>query len=88
MAGRALYDDPKRNERECPNIVELPVPDNGFGETLELIRLFHVKLSIEARSGRGRREEGRDYVRWCFADRMNAKAFCNMFDGGLIEPNP
>ena len=81
-----MYADPTHNERECPNMVEVLVPEIGFDETLELIRLFHVKLKIERRSGRGRRWNDRDYVRWCFADRNHAKAFCAMFGGALIEP--
>ena len=85
MAGRALYDDPKRTERECPYMVEIPVPNNGFGETLDLMLLFHTKLNITSRRGHGRRVADRDYARWCFEDRLHAKSFCNMFDGAIIE---
>jgi hypothetical protein len=32
--------------------------------------------------GRGRRDEnGRDYIRWCFADPETAKAFASEFSG-------
>ena len=34
---------------------------------------------IEARRGTGRREEERDIVRWCFADRKMADDFATVF---------
>ena len=69
----------RANERDFPNIVELPVPPNGFGKTLDLIHDFHRERDLEARRGRGQRRNDQDYVRWCFADRADAEAFEKLF---------
>ena len=64
--GRA---SPKAIEREFPHIVETIVPEGGFGKNTRR----HVRL--------GRRDEnGRDIIRWCFADPKLAEAFANEFN--------
>ena len=63
-------------ERDCPHKVEMLVPEGGFGKMLDAMYEFHARHGIQAQRGRSRRdEEGRDYVRWCFADREIAAAF-------------
>jgi hypothetical protein len=42
---------------------------------------WHSERGIEAQRGRGRRDEERDIVRWCFADPKIADAFAAAFGG-------
>jgi hypothetical protein len=45
---------------------------------------FHTRNGIRAINSTGRRDEnGRDYIRWCFADREIAAAFAIVPLGGL-----
>jgi hypothetical protein len=62
--GRASF---KAIERDFPHIVEMAVPEGGLGKQLDAMYDWHRTRGIPAH-GRGRREEGRDYIRWCFAD--------------------
>jgi hypothetical protein len=58
------------------------VPLFGFGKKLDAMHKWHRAMGIEAMYGRGRRDEnGRDYIRWCFADPETAKAFASEFSG-------
>ena len=75
----------RHNEREFSNIVELPVPPNGFGTKLDLIHEFHRDRGIEARSGRRQRRNDQEFVRWCFADNADAEAFKISFGGQLVS---
>jgi hypothetical protein len=43
----------RQNEREYPNIVELPVPPNGFRAKLDLIQEFHRERGLDIRLRRG-----------------------------------
>jgi len=71
-------------ERNFPHIVEMPVPAGGFGRQLDRMYDWHREHGIEARRGSGRREETRDFVRWCFADRDLADAFAAAFGGSVV----
>ncbi len=51
---RQLYNDPHRNERDYRNIVEMRVPDGGFGQRLDDIHRWHRDRFLEYRSGHGR----------------------------------
>jgi len=42
---------------------------------------MHAARDISARSGRGYRQDDRDYIRWCFADLATAQAFLAEFAG-------
>ncbi len=67
-----------------PNIVELPVPPNGFGAKLDLIHEFHRERGLDIRRGSGHRRNDHDYVRWCFPGRADAEAFKAIFGGSLV----
>ena len=70
----------KSIERDFPFIVEMAVPLGGFGKTLDAMFEFHTRNGIRAINSTGRRDEnGRDYIRWCFADREIAAAFAAEF---------
>ena len=74
-------------ERRYPHIVELMVPLNGFGTTLILMHDGHTFRGIQTQRGSGRYHDGRHYVRWCFADQKDAKAFQKDFGGELSHPS-
>jgi hypothetical protein len=70
----------KSIERDFPHIVEMIVPEGGFGKTLDAMCDFHARHGIRAINSTGRRDEnGRDYIRWCFADPAVAEAFAKEF---------
>jgi hypothetical protein len=63
-------------ETDFPHIVETIVPPGGLGERLNEMYDFHAQQGIRARVGLRRRDEnGRDFIRWCFADPAIAEAF-------------
>jgi hypothetical protein len=42
---------------------------------------WHSKRGIEVHRGSSRREESRDFIRWCFADEETAADFAAAFGG-------
>lgn len=74
----------KEIERHYPHIVELIVPLKGFGTTLNDMHKWHSTRGIQTQRGSGRYHQGRHYVRWCFGDPEDAKAFQAAFGGELI----
>jgi hypothetical protein len=68
-------------ERDYPHIVEMLVPEGGFGKKLDAMYDWHRARGILFQRGRSRRDEnGRDYIRWCFADADTAAAFAAEFN--------
>jgi hypothetical protein len=75
--GRA---SPKAIEQDFPHIVEMRVPEGGFGKKLDAMYEWHIHRGIRAINSTGRRDENnRDYIRWCFADADTAAAFAAEF---------
>jgi hypothetical protein len=74
-------------KRDFPYAVELEVPPSGFGTRLDRIYGFHVRVGVDPRRGRGRREGERGIACWRFADADTAQAFADEF-GGLIPSQP
>jgi hypothetical protein len=74
----------KSIERDFPHIVEMVVPLGGLGKSLDAMYAWHHARGIQGMHGRGRREEGRDYIRWCFADAVLAAAFAREFSDATI----
>jgi hypothetical protein len=63
-------------EKDFPHIVETVVPPGGLSTRLNDMYDFHTQHGIRARLGLGRRDEnGRDIIRWCFADPAIAESF-------------
>ena len=62
-------------ESKFPHHIDMLVPEGGFGS-----RLNAMHDCIPAVRGQSRRENGRDYIRWCFADPAIAEAFASEFD--------
>ncbi len=65
-----------REVEKCfPDFVETDVPLGGFGNRLDAMYEFHTRHGVRAINSTGRRgENGRYYVRWCFADPALAEA--------------
>ena len=59
------------------------VPPSGFGSRLDAMYDWHSERGIEAQRGRGRREDDRDIVRWCFADAKTTADFAATFGGSI-----
>jgi hypothetical protein len=59
---------PEATERAYPHVVEMHVPEGGFSPEIDAMLLFHARHGIQIQHGRSRHENGRDYIRWCFAD--------------------
>jgi hypothetical protein len=53
------------------------VPEGGFCRKLDAMHQFTPATEY----GRSRREGGRDYIRWCFADSGIAVDFADEFGG-------
>jgi hypothetical protein len=79
----------KAVERNFPHIVEMAVPLGGLGKRLDAMYDWHRSRGIEVQRGQGRRDdEGRDIIRWCFADRKTADHFTAAFGGAIVTlPN-
>jgi hypothetical protein len=73
-------------ERNFPHHVEVLVPPGGLGRRLDAMHEWHRTRNIEQMRGRSRRNEnGRNYVRWCFADAETAKAFASEFANFTVK---
>ena len=61
--GRA---SPKAIEQDYPHIVEMRVPEGGFGKQLDAMYEWHARRGIRAINSTGRRDEnGHDYMVFC-----------------------
>ena len=70
-------------ERDFPHVVETVVPKGVIGKTLDAMHEFHKRHRIQAHTGKGRRDKnGRDYIRWCFANPGIAQKFASQFVRG------
>ena len=75
----------KAIEREFSDVVEIAVPPGGVGAQLDAMHYFHRAKGIHACLGLGRRDEGRDYLRWYFTRQTVADAFAAEFGGTIIN---
>ena len=75
----------KAIEREFPHVVEIAVPPRGLGAQLDVMHHFHRARGIQACIGRGRRDGGRDYLRWYFTRPAVANAFAAEFGGTKVK---
>ena len=69
-------------EEAFPHFVEMALPDGGLGKKLDTVIQWHRARGLDAISGR-RDENGRHYIRWCFADPGVAVVFADEFDGTI-----
>jgi hypothetical protein len=67
-------------------VVETEIPLGGFRKRLDPMYEFHTRRRIGVHHIPRRRDDERDYLRWCFADRVTAEAFAAEFSGTLVLP--
>jgi hypothetical protein len=73
------------NERDLPYIVELALPEGGFGTILNEMETFHRLRGITSARGRRQRRNEQEYVHWCFASIIDADDFAQQFGGELVQ---
>jgi len=68
-------------EKDFPHFVDIVVTLGGLSKRLDAMYAFHTRQGIKPQRGHGRRDEnGRDIIRWCFADPKLAEAFASEFN--------
>lgn len=73
------------NERDFPFVVQIAVPDGGFGCALDAINAWHYYSKNKQRQGRRHYAGEQEFWRWCFGGLEIAKSFRHRF-GGEIMP--
>jgi hypothetical protein len=56
------------NERNFPFVVQIAVPDDGFGSRLDAINAWHLYSKNKQRRGRPQSLGEKKFWRWCFKD--------------------
>ena len=74
----------RSNERHFPFVVQIVVPEGGFGPTLDAINAWHRYSEVQQRSGQRPRIDEREFYRWCFKDVKTAELFRQRFGGELL----
>ena len=75
------------NERNFPFVVQIVVPDDGFGSKLDAINAWHLYSKNKQRRGRLQSIGDKKFWRWCFKDYGTADKFRQRFGGeGLSGP--
>jgi hypothetical protein len=69
----------KSIERDHPHAVEMLVPPDGFGRRLDAMHEWIRARGAAVQAGRGRFDEGRWFVTWCFADAETTVSFAADF---------
>jgi hypothetical protein len=75
----------RMNEHNFPHIVELVLPDGGFGAALNEMEAFHRIRGLTSARGCRQCRDDREYVRWCFASVIDAEDFAEQFGGVRLE---
>ena len=72
------------NERKFPFVVQIAVPDGGFGCTLDAINAWHFYSKNGQRFGQRQDVGEQQFWRWCFATREVAELFKLRFGGEMV----
>jgi hypothetical protein len=75
-------------ERDFPNIVELPLPDGGFGARIDEFEASTACAEFKAGTVVVNRRDEQEYVRWCFASVTDADDFAQRFGGSVLVTRP
>lgn len=73
------------NERKFPFIVQVPVPDGGFGATLDAINAWHCYSKHRQRRGHRQHLGEQHFWRWCFESVEVAERFQRRFGGEIVH---
>ena len=71
-----------------PHLVQLNVPERGFGNKLDAMVQFCLEHGEEFRIECFRESEGQDCILFRFRDPENAIAFAGRFDGEIFAVPP
>jgi hypothetical protein len=74
----------RSNERRFPFVVQLVVPEGGFGRTLDTINAWHRYGVVQQRIGQRQIMGDQEFWRWCFEDVKTAEFFRQRFGGELL----
>jgi hypothetical protein len=74
----------RSNETAFPFVVQIAVPDGGFGCTLDAINAWHRYSKNRQRRGQRQRVDMQDYWSWCFEGLEIAKEFRQRFGGEIL----
>jgi hypothetical protein len=72
------------NERKFPFVVQIAVPDGGFGCTLDAINAWHFYSKNWQRLGRRLEMGEQQFWRWCFEKHEIAELFRQRFGGEMV----
>jgi hypothetical protein len=72
------------NERNFPFVVQIAVPDGGFGSKLEAINAWHRYSKNKQRRGRPQSLGVKKFWRWCFKSSETAEQFSQRFGGEIV----
>jgi len=72
------------NERKFPFVVQIAVPDGGFGCTLDAINAWHFYSKHGQRLGRRQEIGEQQFWRWCFEKQEIAEHFRRRFGGEMV----
>ena len=74
----------RSNETAFPFVVQIAVPDGGFGCTLDAINAWHCYGKNRQRRGQRQRVGVQEYWTWCFEGLEIAKQFRQRFGGEIL----
>jgi hypothetical protein len=74
----------RSNEAAFPFVVQIAVPDGGFGCTLDAINAWHCYGKNRQRRGQRQRLGTQEYWSWCFEGLEIAKEFRQRFGGEIL----
>jgi hypothetical protein len=72
------------SQGEFPFVVQIAVPDGGFGCTLDAINAWHCYSKNPQRRGGPQRLGEREFWTWCFEGLEIAKSFRHRFGGEIV----
>jgi hypothetical protein len=73
------------NERNFPFVVQIAVPDDGFGSRLDAINAWHRYSKNKQRRGRPQSLGEKKFWRWCFKEFESADKFRQRFGGEVVS---
>jgi hypothetical protein len=76
------------NERNFPFVVQIVVPDDGFGSKLDAINAWHLYSKNKQSRGRLQSIAEKKFWRWCFKDFETAEKFRQRFGGEVLSGPP
>jgi hypothetical protein len=82
--GRSKKTPARVRQRDFPFVVQIVVPDGGFGCTLDAVNAWHYYTKNTQRRGPPQRLGEREFWSWCFEGLEMAKSFRHRFGGEIV----